>query len=375
MGLTIHYTIEAPKTWTHNQIFEKLQAAQQFAKTLEFEEVSEVQEFKDEQCDFQWLRDHNQEKNDEFFWAKIQACRHIDLPWKPGCSRGQSPNRMMVFSVWPDKGCEQMNIGICSFPRLVIEPDTKCDYLNWSHALDKYASPEQKKIIKAFMKKWNLRKLRETKGKHTYWSKREVYSVEGWWAIAGTAQGRYKSHRKGYEPDFGIVTFRDQMKHNLQFKYNGTAEEAIGVFSSEAFQSDLRDMVYGKETIIPAEFGKWRSFCKTQYAENFLKSHLGVCAMLEKLQELGFKVNVNDEGDFWTKRDVKALVVEVAEWDAMIAAAFGAMKDALPNGLTLESPITERPDFEHLEMKGQGKIAKFLEALNACSRKENSTNP
>ena len=35
----------------------------------------------------------------------------------------------------------------------------------------------------------------------------------------------------------------------------------------------------------------------------------------------------------------------------MIAAMFGAMKDAAPEGV-LESPIQARADFEHLEMKG-----------------------
>ena len=56
---------------------------------------------------------------------------------------------------------------------------------------------------------------------------------------------------------------------------------------------------------------------------NFLRAHLAVCAILEKAEKLGFKVNVSDEGDFWTKRDVKALAEEVGQWDAMIAGLFG----------------------------------------------------
>jgi hypothetical protein len=95
-----------------------------------------------------------------------------------------------------------------------------------------------------------------------------------------------------------------------------------------------------------------------------------ICAILEKAQDIGFKGFVHDEGEFWEKRDVKALAEEVAQWDAMIAAMFGAMKDAAPEGV-LESPIQNRPDFEHLEMKGlqagygivAGKIADYLVKL------------
>ena len=54
----------------------------------------------------------------------------------------------------------------------------------------------------------------------------------------------------------------------------------------------------------------------------------------------------------------------------MIAAMFGAMKDASPEG-ALESPIKNRADFEHLEMRGlqagygivAGKIADYLPKL------------
>ncbi len=82
-------------------------------------------------------------------------------------------------------------------------------------------------------------------------------------------------------------------------------------------------------------------------------------------------MTVHDEGGFWTNRDAKALAKEVGQWDQMIAALFGAMKDASPEGV-LESPIQNRADFEHLEMKGlqaghrtvAGKIRDYLAKLN-----------
>lgn len=42
------------------------------------------------------------------------------------------------------------------------------------------------------------------------------------------------------------------------------------------------------------------------------------------------KVAVNDESEFWIRRDVKALAEVVGQRDQMIAAMFGTMKDAMP---------------------------------------------
>lgn len=102
---------------------------------------------------------------------------------------------------------------------------------------------------------------------------------------------------------------------------------------------------------------RWGSFCKTQYAsevsvEHFLKCHLLVCAMLETAQQLGFTIEVDDEGDFWQKRDLKALAKEVGEWNTMVAAYVGALEDAMggPAGV---APIKDMPDYEHLEAKGR----------------------
>lgn len=104
---------------------------------------------------------------------------------------------------------------------------------------------------------------------------------------------------------------------------------------------------------------KWHSFCKTQYAnesglENFLRCHLSVVAMLDAAKRIGFEVSVNDEGGYWQKRDIKALIKEIGEWDQLIAGFAGALKDATgESGMTLEAPIFGRKDFETLEAKGQ----------------------
>lgn len=141
----------------------------------------------------------------------------------------------------------------------------------------------------------------------------------------------------------------------------------------------MERLLWGEEYTIPGETGTWGSFCKTQFANefglpNFLRTHMTVCAILEKAQDIGFQVTVYDEGEFWTKRNVKALAETIGQWDQMLAAMFGAMKDASPEGV-LESPIQNRADFEHLEMKGlqagygvvAGKIADYLRKLKPPS--------
>jgi hypothetical protein len=100
----------------------------------------------------------------------------------------------------------------------------------------------------------------------------------------------------------------------------------------------------------------WSSFCKTQYAtrhgmDHFLRCHLSVVRMLDHAKQLGILSSVSDEGDYWEKRDMRALAQEVGEWNELIAAQAGRLKDLL--GDKVEAPITQFPDFEHLEAKGQ----------------------
>ena len=125
----------------------------------------------------------------------------------------------------------------------------------------------------------------------------------------------------------------------------------------------------------------WRSFCKTEYANepecggmpNFFRCHLTVVAMLDAAKELGFKVEVTDEGEFWEKRDVKALAAEVGSWDKMIASFAGALKDASGGG-GVASAMDGRSDFERLEAAGvsdpeTAKNAAALAKLFAGARK------
>jgi hypothetical protein len=114
---------------------------------------------------------------------------------------------------------------------------------------------------------------------------------------------------------------------------------------------------------------RWRSFCKTQYASNpgyggvanFLRCHLAVIALLDKAKELGCLDEISDESNFWVKRDVEALVREVGDWNQMIAAFGGRLKDVVGDGLQIA--IAEYPNFEQLESAGQTKLPPEMEKL------------
>jgi hypothetical protein len=110
---------------------------------------------------------------------------------------------------------------------------------------------------------------------------------------------------------------------------------------------------------------RWSSFCKTQYASspkcgggaNFLRCHLTVIAMLDRAKAVGCLDNVSDEGGFWEKRNLPALVEEIGSWNEMIAGFGGLLKDLVGDGpLRVESAITEYPNFERLEAAGQDKL-------------------
>ena len=51
-------------------------------------------------------------------------------------------------------------------------------------------------------------------------------------------------------------------------------------------------------------------------------------ALLEHMQQLGFRVRVSDEGDFWEGTRLAVLAKNIGEYDAMLAGMAGLLKDA-----------------------------------------------
>ena len=362
MGLTIHYGIEASKDWTRRQIRQKLEDTRRFALSLPVVSVSEVVEFRGKDCDYQTGQQESEtpdeaEARDPFRWAKIQAGRYVESPWRPGESRHQAPSHMLCLSIYPAEGSEEMNVGWCSFPRFVWKPE-KDHAPGWSNVFRSTSHRDSEKLLRAFLKKYRLVKMPDNRGRHgRLWGHSESLH----WTPGGGVSirsGRYLSHRRGYAPGYVELQLDDYAQCEIRFRFRGTIDEARALFASRRFKADLEDIIHGKEHVIPAAHGVWSSFCKTQYAndprcggwDNFQRAHLSVCAILEHMQRIGFQVHVSDEGHFWEKRDLAALAKEIGEWDAMLAGVAGVLKDAAEaQEVGFESAMLGRPDFERLE--------------------------
>ncbi len=110
----------------------------------------------------------------------------------------------------------------------------------------------------------------------------------------------------------------------------------------------------------------WGSFCKTQYAsdprcggvKNFLKVHVNLVRLLDLAAAMTqMTVEVDDEAHYWERRDPKALVNTVGDWNQYVAACAGTIKDlAEREGVAVESAIAGFPNFEHLEAKGLDRL-------------------
>ena len=371
MGLTIHYTIEADKDWSRRQIRDKLEDTRRFAQTLPVISVGEVAEFRGKDCEFE----QDPASEDPFRWAKIQAGRYVDSPWRPGQSRHQAPAHMLCLSIYPAEGCEQMNVGWCSFPRFVWKPEN--DHApGWSLVFSRSAYPASEKLLRAFLKKYRLVKMPDKRSQSRLWGQSEpLHYAPG--AGVSIRPGRYLSHRRGYAPGYVELQLDDYARHDIRFRFRGTVDEARTLFTSAQFKADLHDIVHGREHVIPAAHGVWSSFCKTQYANdprvggwaNFQRAHLSVLAVLEHMQQIGFAVHVSDESGFWKHRDLASLAKTIGEWDALIAGFAGVFKDAADqSGVGFESPVLGRPDFERLEMQALkiGSLAGHLGKLRTA---------
>ncbi len=244
MGLTIHYGLRTSGDAAEAKA--KLEKLRQAALDLPVAEVSAIREFgpKDLAGDVRDFPDK------DWRWALIQAGKTVEVPGNRFV--GIDPMRMIAFRVWPGKGCEEANMGLCQYPFTVV--------------------------------------------------------VEG---------KRIRTNSDGWS---------------------------------------------------------WHSFCKTQYAseegvDNFLRCHLSVVRLLDVAKDLDILDRVNDEGNYWDKRDPKALANDVGEWNSMIAAFGKALSETHPGQVAM--PIADHPDFEQLAKAGlkDEKTRKLVELISRTARK------
>ena len=127
MGLTIHYRIAANPDWTRRQIRQKLEDTRRFALSLPVVSVGEVAEFRGKDCDWQAGGQEGEtpdeaDVRDPFRWAKIQASRSIESPWRPGVSRMQSPSHMLCLSIGRPRAAGD-ELGLVQFLSLRMEAE------------------------------------------------------------------------------------------------------------------------------------------------------------------------------------------------------------------------------------------------------------
>jgi len=100
---------------------------------------------------------------------------------------------------------------------------------------------------------------------------------------------------------------------------------------------------------------KWRggSFTKTQYAEDFVHSHLAVIKMLDLCKEAGILKSVSDEGNYWKTRDLKVLADEINNYTLLIKSVFGALTEAVEEPYSVESKIEKCENYMVVDDKSE----------------------
>ena len=167
MGLTIHYSLSVRKTWSRETIKAKLEALRQFC--MDFRSRS----FRPSRIPGQGLRTRRQQgrsvslgEDPIFSPRRIPVATGIVLPSVTISHAG--------LQVWPALGCEEMNIGVCTFPQFTSQsgrntrPRTFFE-MHFNKPAWSLASPMPStirapaRVLKQFAKRWNLRRLRLSK--------------------------------------------------------------------------------------------------------------------------------------------------------------------------------------------------------------------
>lgn len=154
-------------------------------------------------------------------------------------------------------------------------------------------------------------------------------------------------------------------KHVMAFSITPADGSETAVFGLAA-HPPMVEFPYREETHL-IETGlagvySWTQACKTQYAglqqhggvENFLKAHLSLVKLLDRIAKLPVTLQVSDDSGYWEHRDEAQLRKQLVSWNGLVAALAGQMKDQLGTDpdTGIQAPILSAPDFEHLEAKG-----------------------
>jgi hypothetical protein len=132
MGLTIHYSLASAAASPEDAraLLEKLRNR---ARDLPFAEVGQIIEVQGKPAYDPDHLDHD----DPYRWLKTQGCNVFKYMVKGDEFWGRiAPEHLIAFSIYPGDGCEQANIGLCRYPKTIINNGkrvrTRLDGWRWS---------------------------------------------------------------------------------------------------------------------------------------------------------------------------------------------------------------------------------------------------
>lgn len=145
------------------------------------------------------------------------------------------------------------------------------------------------------------------------------------------------------------------------------------------YPTRVRDPVTGRVRVVGDTGWRLSGACKTQYAslqgwENFFRCHRAAVDLLAGLGDLGLKVEISDEGEYWPRRDEAGLRRKMEQYNGLVAAFAGRLKDASEDGdsAAVQSPIFAHPQFERIEAEGDAangdKLAAAVKVVRSTKR-------
>ena len=96
---------------------------------------------------------------------------------------------------------------------------------------------------------------------------------------------------------------------------------------------------------------KWicSSFCKTQYATEFVKCHLLVITLFDMFKAEGFDVEIDDEGNYWETRNLKVLAKNINDYTGLISGIAESMKNNFGKNVNVIAPIDNCKNYMDVE--------------------------
>ena len=121
---------------------------------------------------------------------------------------------------------------------------------------------------------------------------------------------------------------------------NGPKAYCLNLFPGEGCEDmNIGLRQHEGSSLYSSRLWTWDSFCKTQYAEEFVKCHLLVIRILDECKRLGILKEVKDEGKYWETRDIRVLGENINESTEMLQSF---SKKLSKTGFRIEAPIAER---------------------------------